>query len=134
MSYKGVYRFFMDGSAVSRNRSVAFVDHDLGGFNHSDHAVAFFQLEFLGALSSNDGIDDILSDANRDVRHHVSHNDFSDLALELVPRADSHVLSYSFLAAYLLSSGYRLGMQLSYDSSKEVLAADDADDADGGAS
>src|SRR5262245_14297256 len=47
-------------------------DHHFRGFDDDIHRVALFQFQFVGAFSRDDGLDQTLADANRNVCHDVA--------------------------------------------------------------
>ena len=68
-------------------------DHDLSRFDDGGDGVPCFQFQVFSAFPRDDGINQILTDANRDVSHNISKSDFRNFALQLVSRADSHEMS-----------------------------------------
>src|SRR5262245_44902290 len=71
-------------------------NHDLSRLDHGRHRVSLFQFQLFRAFARDDGINQILANTNCDMRHNISKSDFSNFALQLIPRTDSHEMFSRF--------------------------------------
>jgi len=61
-----------------------FLNHDLGRFNHRADGVTLFQLEFVGAATSDGALDEIVPDPNDHMGHDIAQLNFFDFSTQFV--------------------------------------------------
>jgi len=58
---------------------LVLLDHHFRRFDNRCHGVTLLELEFFGATTGNDALNEVGPHANDDVRHYVSEHNLLDL-------------------------------------------------------
>jgi hypothetical protein len=66
-----------------KSRSV-FLDHHFGSFHDSGDRIALLEFQLVGAAPGDNTLDEVVSDADDNVGHHVAHLNFFDFSTQLV--------------------------------------------------
>ena len=62
------------------------LNHHFGRLHDGCRRVALLKLQLIGAATGNDALDEVVANANDDVRHYVSQDDLFDLTAQFVSR------------------------------------------------
>src|SRR5580700_2173114 len=83
-------RIVRDRFCRSKNLTLAFLNHDLGGLDHCGHLVALLQTHLFRAPLGDHGLDNIVADLERDERGNSPENYFGDFTLQMIASAECH--------------------------------------------